>query len=1033
MIQKKHIKKITTFLLLIVTILTLVACTKKESVPYGSVSDDAYISLGDINISEKEVYNNLRRQSGQALPKLIEEKLFEGYKTKAISLLNTDNAEEGSEAELAQKAFDDLINTALFNTTDVETLRSLKDLNITISIATFADRLYIQNSEIDREEVKVALTAILDNIEANEGFATGYYEIEAIRDLYVLELAKRLYAKEVLAEDVLDEESSAYVSDTNVITYYKNNIIKRHDSNVFYFHFLTLNEANAALRELSIKSNSRGDWFEVPDIRLFATIESNPESTSEYLWQIIRDTKLESKVVANDDDATKTNVTNEDFKRFYDAYSVSTSNLQKLEPAQVLDKFVELYNIVNTKQLEVPGFSTSEELIDAEIKFADNSEFETNKSYDDLTALNTSLRNYIYDTLTVEKPYSTLRSVGNFRYLVFKLDENYNELNYVSEELDDDNLEKWVTIDELKEMIEDEDKKEDLLAALKLIDGVVTNNTVDWTKLEETMTANIEDWKAEVVKNRLTSSYITTKVNEVLEDADVEIYDNTVRIFYNRSAVNEAGGKGKTGNDLLLFKTKLNDEEVEIKITVDEFFAYVEKTIGLETAIDLLLNKYLLQEYRKGNEAMFKDLELDEDEYKKEYREFINGFSNDQYASAGYPASIGREQFLLLIFGTTDLDEVIETGYIIPELREAYSTNYDIHLGTTDIFEQLEYFTQLQYDKFKGLTVGHLLVYFDTNGDDSPEDPNEYFETLTEAEIDEIKDAIVQLYGRVLFELQQGSVSGNHLSAIAEDFQSYARINLGDYKPELWETFRRHGLNLKFESLSGEISNSSNFPTSQSGTLDPVFYDRAMELYEIIMKDRNDAEENDEELIDGGLPYLDFGADANIVQDPKPLSVDELDNVMSSFGFHFILVTNISENLSAEYKESDDSNEDYKVEIDGINYDAYNTAEKISQDQIEYYVRGNMLDDGVILPSKVNQAFSKYFAPVFSLYNNDIMRVEVLNELLSDNNVNLHGKTERFNDIREINRNQFHGYLLGLDDNYDALYGEWFTKFGLEA
>src|SRR5690554_2145915 len=124
MIQKKHIKKITTFLLLIVTILTLVACTKKESVPYGSVSDDAYISLGDINISEKEVYNNLRRQSGQALPKLIEEKLFEGYKTKAISLLNTDNAEEGSEAELAQKAFDDLINTALFNTTDVETLRS---------------------------------------------------------------------------------------------------------------------------------------------------------------------------------------------------------------------------------------------------------------------------------------------------------------------------------------------------------------------------------------------------------------------------------------------------------------------------------------------------------------------------------------------------------------------------------------------------------------------------------------------------------------------------------------------------------------------------------------------------------------------------------------------------------------------------------------------------------------------------------------------------------------------------------------------
>ena len=132
MIQKKHIKKITTFLLLIVTILTLVACTKKESVPYGNLTDKAYLSLGDINITEKEVYNNLRRQSGQALPKLIEEKLFEGYKEEANSLLDTVDAKEGTDAALAQKAFDDLINTALFNTTDVETLRSLNDLNIRI-------------------------------------------------------------------------------------------------------------------------------------------------------------------------------------------------------------------------------------------------------------------------------------------------------------------------------------------------------------------------------------------------------------------------------------------------------------------------------------------------------------------------------------------------------------------------------------------------------------------------------------------------------------------------------------------------------------------------------------------------------------------------------------------------------------------------------------------------------------------------------------------------------------------------------------
>src|SRR5690554_8210378 len=85
MIQKKHIKKITTFLLLIVTVLTLVACSKKESVPYGSLSDDVdYITLGDISISEKEIYEKLGRQSSQTSPELITKKLFAGYADKEI-------------------------------------------------------------------------------------------------------------------------------------------------------------------------------------------------------------------------------------------------------------------------------------------------------------------------------------------------------------------------------------------------------------------------------------------------------------------------------------------------------------------------------------------------------------------------------------------------------------------------------------------------------------------------------------------------------------------------------------------------------------------------------------------------------------------------------------------------------------------------------------------------------------------------------------------------------------------------------------
>ena len=87
MIQRKHIKKITSFLLLLVTVVTLVACSSKGKVPYGDISDNEYLRREIINVTEKEVYDNLRRQSGSVLPKIIEEKLFAGFKEQTEKLL----------------------------------------------------------------------------------------------------------------------------------------------------------------------------------------------------------------------------------------------------------------------------------------------------------------------------------------------------------------------------------------------------------------------------------------------------------------------------------------------------------------------------------------------------------------------------------------------------------------------------------------------------------------------------------------------------------------------------------------------------------------------------------------------------------------------------------------------------------------------------------------------------------------------------------------------------------------------------------
>ncbi|WP_026391716.1 hypothetical protein [Haploplasma modicum] len=1037
MIQVKHIKKVTSFLLILVTAFLLVACSKKENVPYGDIKGDDYLTVGDVKITDRDVYDTLRRQGASVLPKMVEEKLFEGYLNNAKELLKATNVVEGSKEEWAQKEFDNIVKKAIFQTDDVESIEKMPELNRKTLINKYVDSLYKTDFNIDRTTLVQEIQAFVADTLADEDYAKGFYTNDTLLKLYVIEIQKLIYAKEQLDKNVIDEESDDFVKDTSVISHFKNNVKKQFDTNVFYFHFISTNEANAAFTLLNLKNNSRGHWFEIPDIRLVAIYDEFKDNEEHQIWEVLEKTKLTTKFEQTSDlDATKTKINEEDYKKFYDAYGPSETNSQKLPVVSVLQKFIELHNIVNTKKLV--QVADDVDLINLELKYTNGVVYETEKSYDDLTKLNTTFRNYIYDTLTEEKPYSTLRTVGEHRYLAFKLDKNYYELNYVSEEKDEDDNEKWVTIDELKELLEkqkedleDNTKEPKLLNDLRTIEGVVNSaGEVNWDVLDTKMKENIKSWTEEVISKKLTTSYASTKVSNLLKDAKVEIYDNVIRSFYNQSTDNKAKGKAKNGNDLLKLTVKLNDENVTVEITVNDLYKKLEQNDGLEVAIDLALNEILLDEYNKKN-GLFKDDEISLKDFKKEYKELINNFSNDQFAQAGYPASIGRETFLLLLFGTKNVDEAIEQGYLLPKLRELFSEKTEVTLPGVDVNSQLAKFAALQHEKFIGFQVSHLLVYFDPSGTGSPVDPKEYFEDLEQVEIDEIKQAIVDMYALVIDELGNPGLTTSKLKAIAQEFQESARIDLGNNAKTTWQTFRKYGLNLKFEDLGSELTNTSNLPTNSS-TLDKVFYNRAIELFNIIKADKDS---DDEDLVDGGLPFLDFGGSLNIIHQDDQNVADYLneDGIMSSFGFHFIMVTSVSEKLSAVYKESDDYNEDYTFEIDGTKYNPYNEdSETITKSQVDYYLKGKKLDDPATLPSKVLQAFTKYFDPIYKLYQGNSMNQAIMYNYISNQGLNLHGKEARFKSLQEINQTEFHNYLLGNDSNYDELYATWFESFKLD-
>jgi hypothetical protein len=235
-----------------------------------------------------------------------------------------------------------------------------------------------------------------------------------------------------------------------------------------------------------------------------------------------------------------------------------------------------------------------------------------------------------------------------------------------------------------------------------------------------------------------------------------------------------------------------------------------------------------------------------------------------------------------------------------------------------------------------------------------------------------------------------------------------------DYQIELtWAEYRKLGFYLKFENIGSPITNTSNMNVSTNNTsLDPVFYNRAIELHDYVKGLSVD---------ESRLPYLDLYTDF--------IDLEELTKVQSSFGWHLILATSLRDRTSAKFEVRDDEDGRYENAA-GLNI--YNSTPTLTASQIKYYLTEQKTDEGVVLPPSIQTTVTNYLTPVLTRYNGTFMQRELIFVLLNDATFS-NGNRARFDMIRAINKRQMNEYLtidyMGnpLDANYAALYGDWFT------
>ena len=239
--MKKLINKALLLLLVLFVGISLTACdeetvdTTNKNVPYGALSSDKiYASVGDIKLSEKALYDELRVNG---FDYLFEEIIDILVKPSDYNLTVENNREELIE----------IVNEECFGTSDEEALNEMNAATKSTYIKKYIDSMYMVN---------VVLTE--DNIYTDDCL-----------EYYLKQLAQKYYARKVLNDEngiyywgneyqkengefVLDENGEKikniyYIDEETIESAYNSNKDEDAQYNVVIVGFNTLADAQAAL------------------------------------------------------------------------------------------------------------------------------------------------------------------------------------------------------------------------------------------------------------------------------------------------------------------------------------------------------------------------------------------------------------------------------------------------------------------------------------------------------------------------------------------------------------------------------------------------------------------------------------------------------------------------------------------------------------------------------------------------------------------------------------------------------------------
>ena len=859
------IKKIfLTASLLTLGAVTLASCssskTKRNTVtPYGNLNlDETLATAGDLKMTVGQYYDQLRKSGYNVVTNAITKELFKDEIEVTTALFNNETRTDFINNLSKEKL-------ALLECTDEsgDSKHEQDKLYDLVSDTTEANEKYL---ELKKKLVKTV----------HQSLSNAIYSTSSAKDFAKMKdedktkaIAKYIdtVAKDGIFITASDIEEPSIPTDTSYFT---------KDDDTVEFSQATLAKLQDKINDILLTQGKnlagKKGLYQVADEEYI--YDEKTEDDIKNTYYLFKDTSIKSRYENKLKNYGTYNAIIIQFNSRREAMSaIEAYNIQENDLDNAKTAYLNLYNDYYSKSIT----STDDD------KFI----YTVNQDKDDMSDLPSEISSLIKDTLE-DGDYLTLpRNINNKYVMAMRISTEYQYFK----------------------------------------DGD-SSKQADWSDFDDEQKAELENKIKEDLITE-TTSYTSKVEQKRIDDATIEIYDPYFENSYYNSYsdyydLNKTSVSKNTTSIL-----KVNDFEYSI----DDFY----KDASKKYATNIITNYFEL-EFANSYYDKFVDMYLIDDELadtnKDALKEDISKFKKNKNQT--YGKELGLETYLLAQYGYTNEDDILKYYYNATKALSVYKSikvydawrsaeadadgKYSVSAeAKTGFLNNLLNTGNSYYNELFSINLDHILINIDYDGDGSPDDPDDFFEGKSDAEIADFENAVVEL-ARAIYNEASNPIFANSsyydtLKFIKTRFEEGA--NLFSDPSLSWDDYKDYNFLLTVEQLA---SSSDITQTSVSSFVKP-FKDYVIDLYKSVSslgdsdtyKKEKTSEAGTYEYENGKFYYVNTETkEGGFIEDSSDITENTL--CKTSFGYHLLLINSYT--LSSELSFTEDEASEYQKNIE---------------------------------------------------------------------------------------------------------------------